>query len=261
MALENWQKTELEAPLSKEHVSTREGAGGKELSYIESHHAIREANRIFGFDGWHSDTLHLKLVAQYEEEDKFKKTKQVVVYEAKVRVEALGVIRDGIGHGISAQYKLADAHEMAAKTAESDARKRALMTFGNPFGLALYDKEQKEVDNSPKSSYRARKDGDWKQYVDEIEAIKDVGKVREWLAENAHKVPAGWAGSLREFVEVHISELTLNRMIDQINTQDSKQAIKDLVALPAWGDQKDLLVPHHVDRLKAASEARWKNVE
>ncbi len=29
--------------------------------------------------------------------------------------------------------------------AESDAMKRALMTFGNPFGLALYDKEQRGV--------------------------------------------------------------------------------------------------------------------
>jgi hypothetical protein len=27
--------------------------------------------------------------------------------------------------------------------------KRALMTFGNPFGLALYDKDQSEVDRSP----------------------------------------------------------------------------------------------------------------
>ena len=31
------------------------------------------------------------------------------------------------------------------KEAETDARKRALMTFGNPFGLALYDKTQANV--------------------------------------------------------------------------------------------------------------------
>ena len=34
------------------------------------------------------------------------------------------------------------AHELALKGAETDATKRALATFGNPFGLALYDREQ-----------------------------------------------------------------------------------------------------------------------
>ena len=34
----------------------------------------------------------------------------------------------------------ADAHESAIKEAETDAMKRALRSFGNTFGLALYDK-------------------------------------------------------------------------------------------------------------------------
>src|SRR5262249_23528515 len=37
------------------------------------------------------------------------------------------------------------SHEIALKTAETDATKRALATFGNPFGLALYDSEQTGV--------------------------------------------------------------------------------------------------------------------
>ena len=43
---------------------------------------------------------------------------------------------------------LGQAHESALKEAETDAMKRALMTFGNPFGLALYDKQQREVTSS-----------------------------------------------------------------------------------------------------------------
>ncbi|MFM7549233.1 MAG: Rad52/Rad22 family DNA repair protein, partial [Cyanobacteriota bacterium] len=39
-------------------------------------------------------------------------------------------------------------HESALKEAETDAMKRALMTFGNPFGLALYDKRQREVSSA-----------------------------------------------------------------------------------------------------------------
>ncbi len=34
------------------------------------------------------------------------------------------------------------------KAAETDAMKRALATFGNPFGLALYDKTQAGVRRS-----------------------------------------------------------------------------------------------------------------
>ena len=39
-----------------------------------------------------------------------------------------------------------DANESAAKEAEPDAMKRALMTFGDPFGLALYDKDKANVE-------------------------------------------------------------------------------------------------------------------
>jgi hypothetical protein len=40
---------------------------------------------------------------------------------------------------------LGEAHENALKEAETDATKRALTTFGNLFGLALYDKAQAGV--------------------------------------------------------------------------------------------------------------------
>ncbi len=43
------------------------------------------------------------------------------------------------------EVDLGQAHQSALKEAETDAMKRALMTFGNPFGLALYDKRQREV--------------------------------------------------------------------------------------------------------------------
>ena len=44
---------------------------------------------------------------------------------------------------------LGQAHESALKEAETDAMKRALMTFGNPFGLALYDKQQRSAEQRP----------------------------------------------------------------------------------------------------------------
>jgi hypothetical protein len=73
-----------------------------------------------------------------------------VTYTARVRItvgESTGaqLIREGCGAGHGIDTDLGQAHESALKEAETDAMKRALMTFGNPFGLALYDKQQREV--------------------------------------------------------------------------------------------------------------------
>ena len=55
------------------------------------------------------------------------------------------IIREGSGAGHGFADTAGEAHESALKEAETDATKRALTTFGNPFGLALYDKEQRGV--------------------------------------------------------------------------------------------------------------------
>lgn len=70
------------------------------------------------------------------------------------------LIRGGTGAGHRIDADLGQAHESAIKEAETDAIKRALMTFGNPFGLALYDKQQGQVTNSatpaPDANSRSR---------------------------------------------------------------------------------------------------------
>ena len=48
----------------------------------------------------------------------------------------------GLRNGGRQSFNPGQAHELALKGAETDATKRALATFGNPFGLALYDREQ-----------------------------------------------------------------------------------------------------------------------
>ncbi len=57
-------------------------------------------------------------------------------------------MREGIGTGVGRSATPELAHEIALKAAETDATKRALATFGNPFGLALYDKEKLQVTKS-----------------------------------------------------------------------------------------------------------------
>lgn len=60
----------------------------------------------------------------------------------------------GAGHGIDVD--LGQAHESALKEAETDAMQRALMTFGNPFGLVLYGKQQREVSGAPEPGDQPR---------------------------------------------------------------------------------------------------------
>ena len=142
----------LAAPLDRRNVATRQQSG-RALSYIEGWHVIAEANRIFGFGNWNRETLEMRIAAEREravgQGQGFG-----VSYISKVRVtvfagEHAGIVREGYGTGHGIDRDLGLAHESAVKEAETDAMKRALMTFGNQFGLALYDKTQAHVADEP----------------------------------------------------------------------------------------------------------------
>jgi len=62
-----------------------------------------------------------------------------------VRAGDIIVVRECSGSGEGRAPTPGQAHELALKGAETDATKRTLATFGNPFGLALYDREQAGV--------------------------------------------------------------------------------------------------------------------
>lgn len=147
---------ELKKPLDKRHVASRQQSG-RSLSYIEGWHAIAEANRIFGHDAWTSETVDIRCVAERERGiGRDQKPGWGVSYIARVKITVGssdnpfgGVVREGVGSGHGIDVDLGLAHESAIKEAETDARKRALMTFGWPFGLALYDKSQENVVSEP----------------------------------------------------------------------------------------------------------------
>ena len=143
-------KSALSAKLSSSSVKTRK-QGGSTVSFVEGWHVIAEANRIFGFDKWTRETLDIKCVAEKEREIGTRKDPGWgVTYVCKSRIIVDGVAREGFGAGHGIDRDLGQAHESAIKEAETDSMKRAFMTFGNPFGLALYDKQQTNVgDDAP----------------------------------------------------------------------------------------------------------------
>jgi hypothetical protein len=87
-----------------------------------------------------------------------------------------------------------EAHESAIKEAETDAMKRALSTFGNPFGLALYDKEQQNVRGRRRKQPRSASNGKdrpitWLVLSSEGECI------------SAHEDPVDYCKAMRQLLE------------------------------------------------------------
>jgi hypothetical protein len=175
----------LSGKLNGKHVRTRELCG-RTLSYVEGWHVIAEANRVFGFDSWDRETVSAECVWS-----EAKREPKMCAYAARVRIRVRAgetiVCREGsgVGHGIGST--LGEAHESALKEAETDAMKRAFATFGNLFGLALYDKEQNGVRRLP---------------------AKPVGlRAIEWILRSAsgecastHRKPEAFCTAVREVV-------------------------------------------------------------
>ena len=143
----NWDEVteQLKAPLDPKAI--KPPPQGKFGEYVDGLHVIREANRIFGFSGWSYEVTRLELVCRVETQ-----SAQIRVgYLCAVKVLVDGVYREGtaVGNGAGKPDNEADIHESAVKEAETDALKRALRTFGNTFGLALYDKDKSAREVAP----------------------------------------------------------------------------------------------------------------
>jgi DNA recombination protein Rad52 len=143
MAFSEAQTRLLSGKLNRRHVRTRESRG-QVLSYVDGWRVIAEANRVFGFEGWDREIVWCECVWEDGRRDP-----KACAYAARVRIRVRAgdgiVYREGSGVGNGTGATLGEAHENALKEAETDAMKRALTTFGNLFGLALYDKEQAGV--------------------------------------------------------------------------------------------------------------------
>lgn len=137
----------LRAKLDKSHVRPPQKFGPKG-DYLEGWHVIAEANRIFGFDAWSYEVVETRCVSEAARKiGRDQKDGWGVTYTSKVRVIIGDIIREDFGAGHGYDLDLGLAHESAIKEAVTDALKRALRTFGNPFGLALYDKSRANVDD------------------------------------------------------------------------------------------------------------------
>ena len=183
MALTDIQVRQLRAKLEAKHVKTRK-ANGTDLHYVEGWHVIAEANRIFGYDAWDRRTLASRCVWSGESG-----AHHSAAYTAKVRVSVragdITIVREGSGTGEGKAPTPGQAHELALKGAETDATKRALATFGNPFGLALYDRDQVGV-RKTRGGKAAPSTGPW------------ILRSASGAEETSFDKPSDFAGALRK---------------------------------------------------------------
>lgn len=127
-------------PLNPSRVEKRQQAG-MTLSYISQADMRAHAIRLFGFGGFDIETLDTRLMFEDQNEQK----RWNVGYLVTVQV----TIRNGDGEqvcrysesavGQSTQPQRGEAHDMALKSATSDAMKRCFINIGDQGGLGLYN--------------------------------------------------------------------------------------------------------------------------
>ena len=117
------------------------------MSYVEAWDIRAMLIRVFGFAGWSLvETAPTTLVYEQETTTKAGKPAWKVAYRASLElVVHLDRVRgtanycgSAVGESIMPDFKRGDAHDMAIKTAESGALKRAAINLGDQFGLSLY---------------------------------------------------------------------------------------------------------------------------
>lgn len=128
----------LDKTLGPEYVSSRPGAGGTSVAYIEGWKALNIANEIFGFNGWSSELVGYTL----DYCDTLRDGRVSMGLSVVVRVTIKdGTYHEDIGYGhIDNAKNKAAAYEKCKKEALTDGVKRCLRCFGNVLGNCLYDK-------------------------------------------------------------------------------------------------------------------------
>ena len=119
------------------------------MSHLEGYDVRATMTRMFGFGHWDEIALEpTTLLYADETTTRAGKPAFKVAYRASRRLVVRNqngeqmCTHDGsaVGESIMPDFKRGDCHDMAIKTAETQALKRAAINLGDQFGLSLYRK-------------------------------------------------------------------------------------------------------------------------
>ena len=137
------QVAALLQPLAPDRVArTHDG-----MSHLEGWDIRAQLNRVLGFARWSADLTDIAML--YEEKTMTKSNREAwrVAWRATVRLrvqspggcQLASWTEAAVGEALMPDSKRGDAHDMAIKTAETQALKRCAINLGTRFGLSLYD--------------------------------------------------------------------------------------------------------------------------
>lgn len=142
----NWltpeQYTKLTEPLHSSRIAKVQG-----MSHLEAWDVRRHLIRIFGFGGWDFIVADCALVKELvvPPSNPNGKDRYTVVYRVLGRLVVkdqngfpMATYEDGATGDAVNQPSLGDAHDLALKSAMSQALKRCAVNLGDQFGLSLY---------------------------------------------------------------------------------------------------------------------------
>lgn len=240
MGFSRSQIKKLVAPLPAQNVRTRKD-DDMVFAYLEGWYVIKEANRIFGFDGWDRETLLAEQLQVTRQNDLW-----AASYQARVRISVVTkhgkTTRDGIGVGHGTHCEQARARDMALKAAETDATKRALSTFGNRFGLALYDPALAGVDG----------------------VIADTHIANEWVLVDhtgtplgRYSLPSGFCGAYRKSL-VHATDSVALMRLWIVNYSELRRLVHEVPTLKNRSGMHygEILQRTYLQKLEALLEKR-----
>ncbi|MFF9205108.1 Rad52/Rad22 family DNA repair protein [Streptomyces sp. NPDC014986] len=137
--------TEQQAAFLLQPISGKRVRNLRGMSHLEAWDVRRQLIRIFGFEGYTIETQSLDLVAERETKTG-DRSRWTIVYRAQVRLtikavdgRPITVFEDAAAGDAVNQPSLGDAHDLAMKTALSQALKRCAVNLGDQFGLSLYN--------------------------------------------------------------------------------------------------------------------------
>lgn len=239
---------ELDSKIPRDVIEQRDAGNGRKLSYLPGHYVIDRLNKVIGIGKWAYGSEITKL---YDGPDA--KNRPYVSYTARVKlVVELGdgikteFVDYGFGDGMD-PYNPGKAHELAIKESVTDGLKRVAKNLGMSMGLALYDKEQENVEDqkpAPRSVGAARATPTTGAILDQLVAEKIASVDKQVEAAGPEQ---GIDKAINAFGKVAV-------MKKLMSTDDVKGLIKEYGA-----DKAADLTPENAQKVYAILKERVNN--
>lgn len=226
---------ELDAKIPRSAVRERDGGGGRRLSYLEGHYVIDRLNQIFGPLGWSKYITEVKEVVNKTSKGEFPAYLVKVVLNVHTSHPSgyLSATKEAYGYGADKSGQ--NAHELAIKEAVTDALKVAAKDLGMSLGLALYDKNQENVDDGETNTAGdlPQDSSPRKEVVEEAagaSATNPSSAEKLRLAIRSHVKVAIKKGTLTaERIKSHIKNNYASETLDGVGAPEDLEAILEYV--------------------------------